>query len=355
MRKHISRADNVYITWYLRATHTDIIIDASGYDFLHSLLAAGTSISTPAQPYIGFVAPPAYLALASSLVVYPKITTRTHSKDARKGADAALRYLRCIHNTLDGPAYPTIRKALSFNKEHSRRRARGHRSTTASPSPRLGEDVELVAGDAANTESLWTQAEDFWHIVGWAFNCSISHKKRWARWKLWLDIMLDFLVTDWEFCVRRSKEDDADREAILKESLIWSYIVFDAGSVNRMVRRRIVKAILASASVDSLKEYPEIWEKETKGPKRKKHNEQQAREVDFETGDMADYESDNDMPDAQGDDPDDNEFEGSTGADDQDDDLLNAVDQLGGIEAIELRQQFIALVSQAIRHAEMYS
>jgi hypothetical protein len=270
----------------------------------------------------------------------------------RKGADAALRYLRCTHNTLDGPAYPTIRKALSFNKEHSRRRARGHRSTTASPSPRLGEDVELIAGDAANTESLWTQAEDFWHIVGWAFNCSISHKRRWARWKLWLDIMLDFLVTDWEFCVRRSREGDADREAILKESLIWSYIVFDAGSVNRMVRRRIVKAILASSSVDSLKEYPEIWERETEGPRRRKSEEQQAREVDFETGNMADYESD--LPDASGENPDDSQSEGSTDADGHDgNDLLSAVEQLGGIEAIEHRQRFIALVSQSTQCAEL--
>jgi hypothetical protein len=278
--------------------------------------------------------------------VYPKTTTRTHSRDARRGADAALRYLRCIHNTLDGPAYPTIRKALSLHKEQSRRRARGHRSTTASPSPRLGEDVELIAGDAANTESLWTRAEDFWQIVGWAFNCSISYKKRWGRWKLWLDSILDFLVTDWEFCVRRSKDDEDHREEVLKESLIWGYIAFDVGSINRVVRRRIVKAVLAAASPDSLKEYPEVWDKETKGPKRSKKEEQQAREVDFETGDMADYESDDDMPDAQGDDPNDTQSEGGADTDEHDEnDLLNAVEQLGGVQAIDIRQRFIALVS----------
>jgi hypothetical protein len=325
-------------------THT---LDASGYDFLYSLLAAGTSISTPAQPYIGFLAPPSYLAFASSLIVYPKVTTKTRSKDVRKGSEAALRYLRCVDTTIDGPAYATIRQAFKFSEEHSRKRARNHRSAAASLSPRPGDDVELLAGDAATTESLWTQAEDFWQIVGWAFNCSVSNKKRWDRWKVWLGVMLDFLEADWDFCVKRTKEDEVDKEAILEESLLWHYIIGDASSVNRTMRRRIVRAILAPASDESLKDYPEVWEKETEGPKRKERNDEHIGKVDFETGDMAGYDEDEEMQDAPDESEDAPNRKDAPDYESDDDALHGAAAQLGGMQAIELRQRLTALVSHS--------
>jgi hypothetical protein len=323
-------------------------VDASGYDFLYSLLAAGTSISTPAQPYIGYIAPPAYIAFASSLVAYPKTTTKTHSRDVKQGSDAALRYLKCIHTTTDGPAYPTIRKAFSFSEEHSRRRGPAHRSAAASLSPEPGGDVERIAGDAANSDSLWTRAEDFWQLVGWAFNCSVLHKKRWDRWKLWLCIMLDFLEADWEFCVQSSKADGTHEEAVLQESLLWHYIVGDAGSVNRTMRRRIVKAILATASIESLKEYHEIWEQETEGPRRRKKDDKELEEVDFETGAMGDYDSDQEMQDAPEEPSEGGHSEESPSPDSSLHNLDNAVDQLGGMDAINLRQRLIALVSRTL-------
>ncbi|KAF2830398.1 hypothetical protein CC86DRAFT_452836 [Ophiobolus disseminans] len=322
---------------------------ACGYDFLYNLLAAGSSISTPAQPYIGFIAPPAYIALAASLIAYPKITTKTKSREARNGSNAALRYLRCIHTTIDGPAYPIIRKALGFSEENSRRRAPAHRSAAASLSPEPGGDVERIAGEAANAESLWTRAEDFWHVVGWAFNCSRSRKKRWARWKPWLGMMLDFLEADWDFCVRRSNDDESRSEAILQESLLWHYIVGNSRSANRGARRRIVKAILATATPESLKEYPEIWDKETERPQRKKKDDRQLGKVDFETGDMADYDSDTEMRDATADQGDGDDSDNSTDTTDDDGTIHNlhdAIERLGGTGAVELRQRLIALLAQ---------
>jgi hypothetical protein len=341
----------MYARYQSRASHADVIVVASGYDFLYSLLAAGTSISTPAQPYIGFLAPPAYLAFASSLIAYPKLTTRTLSKETRKGSDAALRYLRCVYTTIDGPAYSIIRQAFCFPEEHSRRRAPAHRAAAASVSPGPGDDIELIVGEAANAESLWTRAEDFWQVIGWAFNCSVSHKRRWDRWRLWLGIMLDFLKTDWEFCVKRSKEEDADANNILRESLLWHYIVGHSGSVNRAERRRMVKAILATASLESLKDYPEIWENEAQGPTRKKKDDEQFGEVNFETGDMAGYDSDEDMQNAPDETNNDKHSDDALGADYHDGILGEAhdtVEGLGGMQAIQLRHRFIALVCQDV-------
>jgi hypothetical protein len=336
----------MYATSWLHVTGAYIVADASGFDFLYSLLVAGTSISTPAQPHIGYTAPPAYIAFASSLAVYPKTTTKTPSRVAKRGSDAALRYLQCLHTTIDGPAYPTIRKAFSFTEEHSRRRAPAYRSAAASLSPEPGGDVERIAGEAANAESMWTRAEDFWQLVGWAFNCSLLHKKRWDRWRPWLGTMLDFLEADWEFCVKSSHAEDASAEAIFHESLLWHYVVGDAASVNRNMRRRIVKAILATASVESLKDFPEIWAKEAQEQKCRKKQEEELEQVDFETGEMGDYESDEEMHDAL-----DEQIEDGTRGDCPSPgsrllrNMHDAVDHLGGVDAINLRQRLIALVS----------
>lgn len=320
---------------------------ASGYDFLYSLLAAGTSISTPAQPYVGLLAPPAYLSLASSLIAYPHVTTKAQSKDATKGADAALRYLHCVQTTVDDPAYPTLRKAFTFPEERNRRRAPGYRSAAGSLSPEPGGDIERIAGVAANTQSLWYRAEDFWHIVGWAFNCSVEHKKRWDRWKLWLSNILDFLEADWDVCVRQDN-NKAGQEAMLQESLLWNYIVGDAESTNRGMRRRIVKAILSIATPESRKEYPEVWEKETAEPRRRTDSDHKVGEVDFETGEVADYESDEEMQDATEQASDNDESEGSLShsSDKGIRSVYDAAERLGGQDAIHLRQRLIALLAQ---------
>ncbi|KAL1801679.1 hypothetical protein ACET3X_002021 [Alternaria dauci] len=321
---------------------------ASGYDFLYSLLAAGTSISTPAKPYIGFLAPPAYIAFASSTVVDPKFTTKAQSQDAVKGSNAALRYLQCVRTTIDGPAYLTIRKAFTFPDERIRRRAPAKR-TDASLSPEPAGDVERIAGEAANQKSLWYHADDFWHIVGWSFNCAVKHKKRWSRWKLWLTNMLEFLEADWDVCLKQSKLlDEGIDTAVLQQSLIWHYIVGHEGaSMNRSRRRRMVKAILAMATPESLKEYLEIWDKETVELKRKRDKTQPVKDIDFETGELADYRSDEDMQDA----PDDSDSESM-------DEIVvdtsalaarnirEAIEHLGGQDAIELRQRLIALLAR---------
>lgn len=318
-------------------------VDASGYDFLYSLLTAGTSISTPAQPYMGCLAPPAYIAFASSLVVDPKFTTKAQSRDAQKGPDAALRYLQSICSTIDDPAYPSIREAFAFPEERSRRRTPGYRATVVH-SPSDSSNVERIVGEAANEKSLWYRADDFWHIVGWAFNCSVVHKKRWSRWKLWLSNMLDFIDADWQVCVRQSKTEEGSDEAVLQESLIWHYIVGDESApTNRARRRRIVKAILATATPEALKEYPEIWEKETAEPKKKRSDSQPVGDVDFETGKTADYDSDEEMHDAADDVDDENAAE-SPFDDDQVRDIHEAAEQLGGYDAIQLRHRLMAIV-----------
>lgn len=320
-----------------------------GYEFLYSLLAAGNSISVPAKTYAGFLAPAVQLALASTLITHPRLTTKTRSADAIKGSNSALRYLRCVQQTLDGPAYKTIRKAFSFPDERTRRRVPRN---GGSPSPGASSDIERLDGLVANAQSVWHRGEDFWHVVGWAFNCSVVHKKRWDRWKLWLEIMLDFLEADWEAAMKDGREDFANKGSILQESLILQY-VSSQDPTNRTTRRRINRAILAMADGHSMVQFPEVWPNETIELKPQDEKKKPVGHVDFETGELGDYASDDEDVPMHGAPQRSRERSrlrrlSNASPDPQDGPVASfsdAVERLGGAEAIQLRQRFVALVS----------
>jgi hypothetical protein len=327
------------------------VIVANAYEFLHSLLSAGTSISTPAQPYVGYLPPPSQIALAASLVPHK---FKSPSRETARGSDAAFRYLQCLLSTIEDQTYAYVRQSFTFPAERTRRRPRGHRNTTRSLSPDEADDIDHLYCEAANDKSLWYRADDFWHIVGWAFNCSAAYKTRWERWKLWLAIMLDFLEKDWGVCFRQSQRDEEGLEAVLQQSLIWAYVAGEGQSMTRTTRRRIARAIFAIASPDSLKDYPEIWENEAKDTEEPPNKKQKLGNVDFETGEVADYDSDEETKDIL-------PLVRSTRAierkaevtppldlpniDNGSLDLSDAIERLGGSDAIALRQRLLALVS----------
>ncbi|KAF2642887.1 hypothetical protein P280DRAFT_277826 [Massarina eburnea CBS 473.64] len=331
------------------ANHAKSYLEAEeytkAYGLLYSLLAAGTSISVPAKPYVGLLAPAAHVALASSLVAYPPITTKSTSPSAVKGADAALQYLRCVRNTIEGPAYKVIRKAFAFPEDRTRRRAPARNGNdSANPSPGAG-DIEHLAVKPASAQSIWYLADDFWHIVGWALNCSVAHKKRWTRWKLWLDVMLDFLEADWDTCIKEAKEEEVNREDVLQASLIWRYISSE-NPTSRSTRRRIAAAILATADKTARRNYVEIWKNETADPKPRDTNINPTAKLDFESGQLGDYNDDEDT--ATLDAP--RSAAAREASVESDDSSIatsaNAVDKLGGRDAVQLRQRLFALLTR---------
>lgn len=144
----------------------------------------------------------------------------------------------------------------------------------------------------------------------------------------------------------RSKASDASREAILQQSLLWQYIVGQAETINRSMRRHMIGAILAMATKDAQKDYPEVWQNETKRPRKRKDDKQPVGEVNFETGDMADYESDEEMQDCSEDQDEGDEAQQSSGilSNERVRNVHDAIVSLGGQEAIQLRHRILALV-----------
>lgn len=168
--------------------------------------------------------------------------------------------------------------------------------------------------------------------------------------------MLDLLEQDWDVCVRQRRHVEEDNETVLQQSLIWQYIAGEGQSVTRATRRRIARAIFAIASPESLKDYSEVWEHEAREPETPPNKKQKLGNVDFETGEVADYDSDEEMKETR-------VFVRATRAierkveiappthlPDIDDGSLTldaAIERLGGSDAIALRQRLLALVSAA--------
>lgn len=126
-------------------------------------------------------------------------------------------------------------------------------------------DVDTLRIDLAQAGSLWSRAEDFWNVVGWAFNCSVLYPRRWTRWQLWLEFMCDVLEDDWAERVRRVEEMDsksARSSKLLRTSLIMKYIEGTSGISGQ--HRKILRAIFANGSSPSVHEFREVFHKETK-------------------------------------------------------------------------------------------
>ena len=233
-----------------------------------------------------------------------------------------------------GPLNARFADAYAFPKGFSDSRRSTHgRRPTGSP------DVDKPAGDdiqcdLAMKDSVWMMGSDFWAVVGWAFNCSVRHKKRWERWQLWLEHLVSLLKSDWE------ARNERDKEA----SLVVRYVAAGGGD------RRIVRAIFADGTDTSVAEFGEIWKNETKERERKKERLIKKIELDIEEGNYGDYlqeSSDSeDLAGGNGDDPggdkmqlDDQAFATTPNS------LPDGTILLGGQQALSLRLRLLSLLS----------
>jgi len=268
---------------------------------LKSSLTSGHGASAAAC-----VPPLQHLTLIATLIVHPSMTTRTKSQDKHTSADQALDYLQHLHS-IAGLESSGLSKLLQFGENGASRskRVRIRQSDIVSD----GEDhkPDALRSKYAKKESLSRHVEDFWAMFGWAMNCSVAHKPRWVRWKLWLDFILDVLEQDLAHRHMQTKQDPGmsahAKCALLEESLIARYLAPSSGE-SRNNKRRLMRAILADGKQKSLNEFPEILRNETRPPKTKDEPKTGSkRKLDIEHdmyGDYFDSESDSDSPGTNG-------------------------------------------------------
>lgn len=107
----------------------------------------------------------------------------------------------------------------------------------------------------ATTESLFVQTDDLWDVVGWAFTCSVEHKRRWEWYLLLLKVFLDAFESDWRENVEKTPE----------KALIMKFLPSGNGSGPR----KVFKAIFSNGTDTSLP-FKEIWQDEL--DRQKFHN-----------------------------------------------------------------------------------
>ncbi|RAL08128.1 uncharacterized protein BO97DRAFT_446408 [Aspergillus homomorphus CBS 101889] len=325
--------------------HSGIFLEEKLYtqalNFLLEILTAGTIASTPA-----FVPPPQHLHVAATILIHPSTTTRAKTAEEEEAPNAALRLLR-LTNALAGPKAANFGLAFSFThfetSRHGRRR-RGADDAPASPNTVTEETMTPLNLDLGKTQSIWSRAEDFWHAVGWAFNCSVLHHERWEHWRIWLEFMCEVLESDWnerrrqwteikesststsDVDVRKrstkpKKNDTADQ--ILKDSLICRYI--EGGSAVYGRNRRIVRSIFADGGITCSNEFREVFENELKkGKKHSANSKKRGMQVNIDAEQYGDYLTDDE------DDEDSIDVEDSTTTNDNDVDILPRTPQTRG-------------------------
>ncbi|KAK1077256.1 hypothetical protein LTR33_008243 [Friedmanniomyces endolithicus] len=248
---------------------------------LSTNLTAGMGTPRPA-----YIPPVQFFAFLATLTVHPHFTTRTHDVEKQTAADDALRYLQQVAK-LVGPRNSGLNRAFRFVEATKPTASRNRRAVTRNTTDAAEEDQEYDADSIrsryATEESLWSNADDFWSVVGWAFNCSVAHPHRWRRWKVWLELMLDILGADLE-----SHAEDGTIPA----SMFARYLA-SVGERGRNTKRRLMRAILADGTQSSLAEFHEVWRDETRGPRNLKNQkvdrQHKRQKLDLDNGDFGDY------------------------------------------------------------------
>ncbi|KAI9694712.1 MAG: hypothetical protein M1822_000328 [Bathelium mastoideum] len=350
--------------------------NSQAFSLLSSILVSGTSQSNTEHQLPTYIPAPQYLSLAGTLIVHPSQTTRAASADANRAANDALNLLRLVNVTV-GTVNADLATAFAFASP-TKGRFRGWRSGTKPAPPSRELDDGAVNTDIATKGSIWQRAEDFWHVVGWAFNCSLAWKKRWERWKLWLDFMVDTLNEDFDERLRQAKDaqNGHDAQDLLKESLILQYLL---PCETRTGRRRIMRAIFADGDTKAKNEFKQIFKNETKERTSEEAalSDRKVKKLNIDQGEFADYVDDDDEDEKEeqvkgtldtqtrddkaqslansGQDspieilessPDESEWPGKDGT--------NGMERLGGMDSIFLRQRLLALLAKVAESTPAY-
>ncbi|KAL2870517.1 uncharacterized protein BJX67DRAFT_287300 [Aspergillus lucknowensis] len=247
-----------------------------------------------------FVPPPQHLGLAATFLVHPSTTARPKTTEEEEAPNLSLRLLRLL-NSLVGPISSQLSAAFSFTHfETSRHGGRRHTEPVRAASTTMltpnGERKPLnldrdIDTELAHSASVWSRAEDFWHAVGWAFNCSVLHPARWEHWRIWLELMCEVLEDDWDERLRIEREEQSNDARALKDSMIIRYISNSNTGFGR--NRRILRSIFADGGANAVNEFREVFHHELKlsqkkTPKGKGRMKREAA-VDIEADEYGDF------------------------------------------------------------------
>ncbi|OBT63845.1 hypothetical protein VE03_06643 [Pseudogymnoascus sp. 23342-1-I1] len=241
-------------------------------DLLHRLLISGRrTTAPPGSRRNSLLPPPPYLDLISTFPIHPRHTTHAKSREDHEPAINALSYLQLL------PGLVSVRdsgmgQAFRFEEAGSGKLQRWERGMKRKARVALeGSETVAFDDDVINhplaRDGVWTQAKDFWHVVGWAINCGVWHWRRWEYWQLWMEFMVAVMEKDLEERIALRDEGGEGDAGRLEESIFGRFLLLNEPGEGRQAWKRAAKAIFADGSERSLNEFPPVWRDETRKPK----------------------------------------------------------------------------------------
>lgn len=243
-----------------------------------------------------------------------------------------------------GPVHSRLDEAFVFSGvgiSSRRGSGGGRRRATAGDTSPTSNDSDGILNDLASTGAIWAQVEDIWQVVGWAFNCSVLHEKRWASWRGWIEYMLDVFEEDWkvrELQDIESGDEEADEQR--EQSMIMRSLCAEGVTAGR--ERKIVRAIFADGSSRSAAEFPEIWKNETRERRKGIEPKKIPSKIDIEADNYGDYLDEDEDFDSESSDP---NNPPETLSPSLPPPLTDLSTPLGGTQALNLRLRFLSLLS----------
>lgn len=235
----------------------------------------------------GSIPPPAQLSVLATLAIHPKHTSKIANLDPHDVASLSLSYLRNIL-AMVGPVNARLRDAFLFRSEGTRRR----RSSDDFHRCGFELDEEPIRGKMAGGGSVWTRGQDFWRVLGWAFNCSALYPHRWRWWRPWLEYVVDVLEADYKERKRLDEESAGKNQhceyALLQESLLFAYIMPKSSRSSPV--KPVMSALFADGSSSSTSIYKEVFKNETKVAS--KATKKRKRGLDLDKDNFGDYDDD---------------------------------------------------------------
>ncbi|KAI2617231.1 hypothetical protein GGS26DRAFT_603278 [Hypomontagnella submonticulosa] len=298
-------------------------------NLLNSLLSS--SRNDPNHPTCP---PPSQLSLLCTAVVHPRFTTRPGEEGWSEFSVDSLVYLRSLFSRL-GPINGRFKEAFRFI------------TSSSADDPDFSDEEGLDPAVAElkrrkYQDGVWRRGQDFFQVVGWAFNCSVLYPSRWRYWRHWLKFMLDVLEED---LIERHNLDveSGDKDLpMLRESIFAGYIAQRSGRSAGGLKV-IMEAIFADGSVAASSRFQEVWRKEHKENPRSAAKKRKREAVNLDKGNFGGYLDDESVSSSQASEPP-TPQKRRTNSGDLGDPDFQALEPTY-VESIPLRQRIFSLLS----------
>jgi hypothetical protein len=210
----------------------------------------------------------------------------------------ASNYLANLLQTV-GPVKARFNEAFQFNPNYQPplggRSSPGDDPYTHDDEHHVVDNVNApILGKLGGQQLLWN-GNDFWSVVGWAFNCAVLYPERWRWWRPWLDFMLLVLWEDWEKRMMADVAANTARPAgeshvfpMMNTSLLASYVSLHNSRRGHGLRY-IVQAVFADGHTAAQTKFTEVFPNEMQQPANWRNKRKREAKLDLENMQYGDY------------------------------------------------------------------